>query len=344
MSYRKAVLAIALTASFAFKAPLFAQDPGRLDNRIVVAPNMESSDSRFTSGISGSVRTQDDRPLGNARIEVHEIGTGATVASGYTSPSGVFEITGVRSGSYEVIATSGLSEARDRVRVDGADVTVTLRMPHVTGPDNTQATISVADMRVPDKARKQYKKAREALAKDKLDETRKYVAKALEIYPQYSDALTLRAITQLASKNLASAAEDLHAAIQYDPSNADAYVAMGALYNTTKRFEDALRVLDRGVALDPTSWHAYFEMARAQLGKSDFEAALRQSTKAEELLGQVYGPVYLVKGHALLGMKNYPAAVEAFEKFLAAEKDDSEAVGEVRQQVDEIKSFMASAK
>jgi Flp pilus assembly protein TadD len=339
----RAVLTIALAASLTVSLPLVAQDLGRLDQRTVGLPGKDGPEERVISNITGVVRTQDDRPLQDARVEVHEVSSGTVLASGYTSPSGSFEVA-VPDGTYEVVATSGLSESRERIRVDGAGGSVTLRMPHIQGATPAgETTVSVAAMRVPDKAKKEFEKAREALIKNELEESRKHLAKALDIYPHYSDALALRGVTAMAANDLQSAADDLNAAIQNDSNNSSAYVAMGALYNRSKRFDDALRSLDRGVALNPTSWQAFFEMSRAELGKGDFESALRQATKAEELLGRVYDPIYLVKAHAMLGMKNYQAAITEFEKYLSAEKDDA-AANEVRQQVQQIRSFMASAK
>src|SRR5690242_3413770 len=124
---RKAVFTVALAASLTVSLPVLAQDPGQLDRRTA-----GDAPERVSSTITGSVRTQDDHPIDDARVEIREISNGTVVASGYTSPSGPFEVY-VPDGTYEVVATSGLSEARDRVRVDGIGGSVTLRLPHIIG-------------------------------------------------------------------------------------------------------------------------------------------------------------------------------------------------------------------
>lgn len=345
MFERIAVLTLAVAALAGAPLTLSAQDIGRLDQRAIQFPGGEVPEGRTTSSISGAVRTQDDRPVSDARIEIRDITSGSLVASGYSSPSGSFEVSSIPEGNYEVVATSGLSESRERVHVAGLDASVTLRMPHMSDSVPAgQSTISVAAMKVPDKARKEFEKAREALIKNNVEESRSHLAKALSIYPQYSDALTLRGVTAMVANDLKSAADDLNAAIQHDANNAMAYVAMGSLYNTSQRFDDALRALDRGVALNPTSWQAFFEMSKAELGKGDFEAALRKASKAEQLVGRVYDPIYLIKAHAMLGLKNYPAAITEFEKYLSSEKNDTESIGEVRQQLEQLRSFTASVK
>lgn len=345
MFERIAVVTLAMAALASVSLPLSAQDLGRLDQRAITFPGSDASEARTTSNISGAVRTQDDRPVSDARIEIRSLSTGALAASGYSSPSGSFEVGSIPEGDYEVIATSGLSESRERVHVSGLDASVTLRMPHISDSSPTgESTISVAAMKVPDKAKKEFEKAREALVKNNVEESRKHLAKALGIYPQYSDALTLRGVTAMASNDLQSAAEDLNAAIQHDSNNALAYVAIGSLYNMSQRFDDALRALDRGIALNPSSWQAFFEMSKAELGKGDFEAALRKATKAEQLVGKVYDPIYLIKAHAMLGLKNYSAAIAEFEKYLSSEKNDTASISEVRQQIEQLRSFTASVK
>ena len=131
-----------------------------------------------------------------------------------------------------------------------------------------RATVSLAQYKGPKKAREEFKKAESALNDRKTEEAEKHLAKALEIHPEYADALTMRGIMNLEQKNYDAAISDLDHAIKADPGYAMAYIAMGATFNMTQRFDEALQSLDRGVALAPQSWQAYFEMAKAQVGKS----------------------------------------------------------------------------
>src|SRR5437667_88216 len=95
----------------------------------------------------------------------------------------------------EVVATSGVVEARERVFVDEGFASVNLRLPQVANSEaGNRDTVSVAQMKVPGKARDALKKAREYMQKQKLDDSAKYVAKALEIYPQFAEALALRGL------------------------------------------------------------------------------------------------------------------------------------------------------
>src|SRR5438067_10443795 len=72
-----------------------------------------------TTSISGNVRSLNDSPVGNARIEVHDVRTGQYVNGTYTGANGAFEITNVPNGNYEIAVTQGLHESREQVSVQG---------------------------------------------------------------------------------------------------------------------------------------------------------------------------------------------------------------------------------
>src|SRR5437868_12917494 len=67
------------------------------------------------STVTITVKTADEKAAGDARVEIHDM-SGTVLASGYTNGSGTLEVLGrFPSGTYEVVATHGLSEARDRI-------------------------------------------------------------------------------------------------------------------------------------------------------------------------------------------------------------------------------------
>src|SRR5262249_28413151 len=181
--------------------------------------------SRYSNSVSGSVRGADNRPLGNVHVELRD-SNGSIVGSASTGNGGGFEFRQIAPGAFPVIATPGGGQAEERVEGNSLTNTVNLRMatsgskpPNDTG----RSTVSVAQYRVPERAREELRKAREASVKGKVPEAQTHVAKALEIYPQYADALTMRAILKLAARNAEGAVQDLAQAIRYDGSYAMAY-------------------------------------------------------------------------------------------------------------------------
>ena len=294
--------------------------------------------------ISGNVQTIDGHGVRDARVEVHDLMSGALISGVYTLPNGTFTIYNIPAGHYEVRSVSGLQEARERVDLDGVDQQVTLKIADVAAPaSGNAATVSVAEMRIPDKARKEFEKAQEAFGKQKMDDARARCAKALSLAPTYSRALTLSALFDLADNKLEEAAQKAEQAVKSDYGYSMGYIVLASVYNSLKRYDDSIRTLDRAIPLAPNSWQAYFEMSKAQLGKGDFQKALAAIDRAALSGPAEYMPVHLVRAHALLGLKAYQQAMAELEKYVSGDPKGAD-VADVRKTLDQVKAFVATAK
>ena len=303
-------------------------NPSRVDNR----------------SISGTVQDTLGNPLQDVRVELTD-GNGTVVNSAYTNSSGRFEFTRVASGAYTVVATSGLQQASERVDASSFANMVNIRMQGSGKPaDGVEGnSVSVAQYRVPAKAREAYRKAHNALEKGKLDEASKHLAKALEICPNYAEALTLRGILELNQQDSQAAVTDLDNAIKADANYAMAYMVLGSALNMQSKFDDAIRALQRGESLAPNYWQAHFEMGKSYIGKADYPAALRQLERAESLAPAEYPLIYLLRAHALLSMKQFPEAMAALQTYL--QKDPKGAnVQQAEKMLEQAQAFMAKRK
>src|SRR5947209_5121766 len=163
------------------------------------------------SHISGVVVGSNGAPLPDVRVEVRSEQTGSAIASGYTNNSGAFEFDGLPLAAYEVVASQGLAESRERLALGDVGVNLKIRL-NTRNSDAAQAdgnaTVSIAEYKVPQKARDALHKAEVALAKHRDDEVTKQLAKALDIYPDYAAALTLRGVLSLDAQNPERAIED----------------------------------------------------------------------------------------------------------------------------------------
>lgn len=297
--------------------------------------------SADNNSLTVAVRIGQNQPAMNARVEVRSLGTREVLASGYTNARGVAELNGVPNGTYDVVAVLRLNEASERVDVRGIDASVTLNLPGEgdAGAGNN-ATVSVSQFKAPGKARGALRKAQNAADKRKLDDARKYVEQALAVYPEYSEALTLRGVLKLDAHDHDGAIADLQKAIECDASFPTAYFVMGAAMNQLSRYDDAVRSLERGIALSPMSWQGYFEMAKAQIGKAQYQAAIRSLDKAQGTIRSEFPLIHLVRAHAMLSLKNYPNAMLELQAYL--EKAPTGAQSEAaRQTLDQVRAFAA---
>jgi tetratricopeptide (TPR) repeat protein len=293
------------------------------------------------SSFSISVTTASGAPAENARVELRDIVTGQLVTSGYTNASGALELPGIQPTTYLVDVTHGLSEFKEKADMRIGDRNMAVRLPGGEDSEKVESanTVSVAQYKVPSKARSEYKKADEALHKGKKKECAEHLAKALEIYSNFAEALTLRGILNLDSHDSDKAVADIEAAIKADPSYGFAYIALGATYNSLSRFDDAIRTLDRGVSFSPDVWQGYFEMAKARLGKGEFQLALRQLDKAQSLVREAYPSIHLAKAHALLALKQYPDAMNELQAFLNEAPNDARSA-DARQTLEQMKAYV----
>jgi Flp pilus assembly protein TadD len=294
--------------------------------------------------ISGTVQDTQNNSLKDVHVELTDA-NGIMVASAYTSVSGRFEFNRLSPGTYTVVATSGLQQASERVDTTNFSNAVNVRMQGVGKPtDGVEGnSISIAQYRVPAKAREAYRKAHDAVEKGKMDDAHKHLTKALELCPDYAEALTLRGVLALNQQDSQAAIADVDKAIQADGNYAMAYMVMGSALNMQSKFDEAIRSLQRGQTLAPNYWQGYFELGKSYIGKADYPSALRQLERAQSLAPEDYPLISLLRAHALLAMKQFPEAMTALQAYLQKEPQGPNS-DQARKMLEQAKSYVASKK
>jgi tetratricopeptide (TPR) repeat protein len=304
------------------------------------AQRLVPSFDHANNSITVTVRDSQNKPVPGARVDVRSVMGGQFSNGGYTNNSGVYEVA-VPDGQYEVVAQKALLQDSQRTEVNAASGLVALKLDDSKVSDVGDATsVTIKQFQVPKEARKQLNKAQEAVDKRDMDEAAKRLAKALEIDPDFAEALTLRAIIALESHQSESAMADLDHAIKADPGYSLAYLAMGSAFNLDGKYDEALRVLDRGVALAPQSWQGYFEIGKAQLGKQQYAQAIKSLDRADSLAQGSYAAVHLVKAHALLALKLYPDAMNELQAFIDHAPKSPQA-DNARETLQQVKAYVA---
>jgi regulator of sirC expression with transglutaminase-like and TPR domain len=328
---RRVLLLVALLTLF-FASTVFAQLSGLPSSRGF------SDSTEITVNVSDAT----NKAAGDVRVEIVTLSTRAAIATGYTLPDGTVTLPNIPNGNYEVIVTRGITSATERVEVLNSPAAVHIRLPG--SPDvigQKGKTVSVAQYKVPAKARKAFNKAEEAFAERNLERANKEVANALQLHPQFAEALTLRGILKLDADDNNGAIDDLSAAINVDPSYATAYLALGAAFNRAQRFDEALQTLDRGVALDPASWQGYFEIGKAHVSKGDYLAGIKGLEKAQSMSNDRYPPLHLVKAHALLALRQYENAMLELQAFVEKSPEAPQSAV-AREMMEKTKAFISS--
>ena len=328
MKPNRMVAASLFFATLCLSAPAQAQRPS--DPRRNMPTSSQQEDPSFGDGanlasISGTVHTMDGLAVQDARIELRDTARGSRSVTAHSDASGSFALYNILPGDYEITASSGTSESRDRVRIDSMShaSTVDFRLPSKSDAEvrvDGGSTVSVSQYRVPAKARSLYVKAARAMAHGKLDEASKKVNEALAVYPKFAEALTLKGVLESEMGEKAEAIADFQQAIQYDSKYPLSYVALASELNSAGRFDESLLILGQAERLTTTIWQMYFELARANIGKGQYATALQNTDRASKLQGgaeKETPELHLVRGYALVGLTEVPRATQEIEIFLA---------------------------
>ena len=284
-----------------------------------------SPDRNPHPGVQGTVLNPDGRPASGIHIELDEASSALPITSTYTQTDGTFELYNIPAGNYELVAESTDSHTSNPVSVEGGPASLQLHLSRNTAPVlETAPVVSVAQMMAPPSAQKLYRKAQSAFNDRKYDKAISLLDQALQIDPQYADALTMRGLIELGISKTDDARTDFERAIQIDPSCSRAYVALGAVYNHEGRFDEAMRASQRSLALSPRSWQSYFEMAKAAIGRGMYAEGLQFAREAQRLSGNSFAAVHLVKAYALMPMRLYKAARYELQAFLSHHPDGSD--------------------
>lgn len=181
----------------------------------------------------------------------------------------------------------------------------------------SESSISAARLRVPHKALKLYEKAIKPFREHRYDEAQRNINKALHLYPDFPEALTLLGYIQIDLNQWEAAEQSLQGAIRSDPTYGVAYLVLSHLYNMQKRFDDAVEMSQRANVLMPDDWMVAYEKCTSFVKTGQYATALKLGDAA--LRATRATMLHLAKAHALLGLKRYSEAAVELRTYLSNE-------------------------
>lgn len=135
-------------------------------------------------------------------------------------------------------------------------------------------TVSVRDLGIPPKARNQFQKGLELLAKKNPAASLPFFDRAAKLFGDYYEAFEKIGEAQLQLLHVADAEQAFRKSIDVSQCRyPTAFFALGALLEYKEKFADAEDVIRQGLVLDPDSWPGHFYLARAQYDMNQWEAA-----------------------------------------------------------------------
>ncbi|MBZ5571478.1 MAG: tetratricopeptide repeat protein [Acidobacteriia bacterium] len=217
----------------------------------------------------------------------------------YVAVSGI-GIESTESPSFEVGDTSQSVEVR-----------TTARQP--------SPTVSVLDLNIPSKARKEFERASAQIAKNAWNKALEHLQKAVAIYPQYAAAYNNLGVAyaHLGDRDLERAA--LHKAVSLNDHFAPALTNLARMAIVDRNLPEAEAMLSRATAVDPNDLQVLVLLAKLQLLNRHFEEAIASCHKVHSMQHSSLSLVHYIAARALEG-ENRPAdAVSELHTFLDEE-------------------------
>jgi Tfp pilus assembly protein PilF len=284
--------------------------------------------------IQVQVRSADNSPPPQGVLIQLEFENGEPVDQGQTDSSGKCRFVPPSPAIYLIRAKQpGYLEATARVdlqnTITGFANLVLRPIPGQAPPappkDATGPSVSVADLSVPELARKEYDLGQQALENHDLDAGIAHLKKAIELHDQFPQAYTLLGIAYNEQKKWRDAQGALEKAIQQDPKAAEAYVQLGSALLQQKDYAGSEKALNQGLQLNPDAQDS--PMAHYNLATAYFSAGQWQDAEphaAKTIAAQPEFPLaHWLMAQIMLKKGDGQGAISEFQTYLKLDPNGS---------------------
>ncbi|HYG82653.1 MAG TPA: tetratricopeptide repeat protein [Pyrinomonadaceae bacterium] len=278
--------------------------------------------------VQGQVSLPEGMPAGQVMVTL--IDRGGVPRHAYTTEHGRFEFEGIPEGAYSLSAKSltdpalsveGVEADTTRTATGSLNISLTLRKD-ATPPGVTRKpevlTAAEAEQQVPKPARRAFREAVKFREENQPEKALESLSRAVELYPDYFQALAERADLLVARRKLAEACKDFERALKLNPRYAPALRGAGYCKLENREFAEAAAHLERAATAQPNNpgtllllGIAYLELDRRDEARAALIKALAfnvpQAARAHIYLGKLFARERL-----------YREAADELRKYLEA--------------------------
>ena len=300
-----------------------------------------------TCQLTVRVRTPQDREY-NRPLQVELISNGGTpISAAQTNGTGNADFMVMSGGTYRIqVSGQGVETTTADVRIpDGEQIHTETVNVKASAPTNEQheapgssATISIAEMNVPDKARDELQKGMEAFAKGDMEKAQQRFEKAISIYPQYARAYATEGIIAVKSGDRVKAKALFSKAIEVDDTFVPGYLYLARLEFQDKNYTETESLLRKLMVLNPSVPDAVALLASAEYMNKEYDKALADARRTHTLPNhEQFADVHLLAGKILEMQNQAQAAIVEYQLFLK-ESPNSPQVPAVQKEVAQLEA------
>lgn len=148
-----------------------------------------------------------------------------------------------------------------------------------------QGFVSVSELAIPQRARKEFAKASQSFAKRNWTQARDRLNKAISFYPSYAGAYNNLAVAYAHLGDADSERQALEKAIALDSHFALAHLNFGRMDLQRGKIPDAMTELNTAEALNPQNPIVFILLSYCQFLQKHFDDAIAVSNEAHKLSG-----------------------------------------------------------
>lgn len=163
-------------------------------------------------------------------------------------------------------------------------------------PDVRATTVSVATLKVPSKARRDFEKGCEANNKNKFDEAQQYVRSAIDKFPSYAAAWVLLGLVLDEQRKTQEGREACLRATTIDPTYLQAYLCQAEFSARNQEWGQLLSLANVALGLNSEGdGYAYYYRAMAYFHMNNLIDAKRSALQAARIdINHNYVPLYFL--------------------------------------------------
>ncbi len=264
------------------------------------------------------------------RIQLMDASGEGSISDAYSNDAGMAEFSGLRLGNYHVLVSGDSIDTADSgtFNVDARKVS---QFVYVTvkkkGEDDRAKTgqkgpsIAAVDLNIPDRARKEFDKASDLIAKQNWKKAIEFLKKALDIYPKYAAAYNNLGVAYGKTGDRPGERVALLQAVNLNDRFAAAYVNLAKMDIVDHNFPEAESFLGRATTADPTDSHTVLLLANVQLLDQHYDEVISNCRKLHSSPQDPHALVHYIAARAFEHQNRPKEAFGELQTFLQEEPD-----------------------
>jgi Tetratricopeptide repeat len=292
------------------------------------------------------VLESNDRPLADGiHVKLYQRGE-VLIAESVTDERGRATFSEVPSGYYHASVT-GVGLARtdgnefEIIDNEGAHTETVRVKPSAeanAGKAGAGATISTAELKIPEKAQKEFDKGVNAFSAGDNNKAESSFKKAIEYYPNYANAYNNLGVLYMKTSQQPEAKEAFAKSVAVDDKFVPGYINLARLSFAAHDYPEAEATLSKALAISPDNLEALTLLATSEYMNKENGKALANVRHIHSLPGhEPFSGVHLLAAQILMSKNERDQAIDQYIAFLQESPRDLR-VPAVRKTLAEIKA------